>query len=575
MEKYSFDINLPVPAIVGALTGTAIANKSMQKKMLEQQNERDNTIVLNGDYYTQVNNMAENMKISFTPFSVVYFLKNGASWAEFESIPTESMNRDMYVAWQQRDSDYFKSLMLNKVKAEIQFAEQQFARNIINKHLELGKQASYDILPCELFGYADNLYDAYQQPGMQKIAEVLMNTYKDEVIKIAFKIGDDASKFSNAIGGKLDFMKIHDHGDLDDMQGRFLSPMYLKTHGKVAFLPDRVLFVVDNVVVTTLPAFDMDAETFDAFANHNESYFKDLFDRETKMGLKRMAAKLPEEKKNLNKEASLFNIPITDIFENNFIHPMIYYMVLISKYTEKWLDFDAYALIKILETDFGLNGPICDIALNKILSVQSVNVSDPPYVAPLAFEKVVRSFNSLPIDWMVMQNEDITPVQLAFGLHCIDVVTPDDDTYDEFSEDVFSYIVKNLAAKNIKIFLPDINAKVSNIHKEFYDVLNEFLLNQNEALATSNTTDLKEKADLMQKEDILQSVLFIVLKSIKNDEVAIDDNELRRVLAENKCPDDYIELAIAQIKECVSIDLFMAREDDIFAAQSKIYDLSV
>ncbi len=79
----------------------------------------------------------------------------------------------------------------------------------------------------------------------------------------------------------------------------------------------------------------------------------------------------------------------------------------------------------------------------------------------------------------------------------------------------------------------------------------------------------------MQKEDILQSVLFIVLKSIKNDEVAIDDNELRRVLAENKCPDDYIELAIAQIKECVSIDLFMAREDDIFAAQSKIYDLSV
>lgn len=73
MEKYSFDINLPVPAIVGALTGTAIANKSMQKKMLEQQNERDNTIVLNGDYYTQVNNMAENMKISFTPFLLFTF----------------------------------------------------------------------------------------------------------------------------------------------------------------------------------------------------------------------------------------------------------------------------------------------------------------------------------------------------------------------------------------------------------------------------------------------------------------------------------------------------------------------
>jgi hypothetical protein len=575
VEKKSFDINLPVPAIVGAITGTAVANKTMKNQLLKQQQERDNTIVLNGDYYSQVNNMAENMKISFTPFSVVYFLKNGPTWVEFESIPTESMNRDMYVAWQQRDAMYFKQLLLNKIQAEIQFAEQQYARNIINKHLELGKQAGYDILPCELYGYAERLQDAYSSPNMYKVAEVLCEAYKDDVVKIAVELGGPMEKFSGVVGGALNFLGIRKHDDLTAMQNKFLSPLYLKTHGKVAFLPDRVLFVVDNVVITTLVEFDMSPEAFDHFINHDETYFKELFDRETQMGLKRMAAKLPEEKKNLNKEASLFNIPVTDIFVNNFIHPMIYYLVLTKRFTDRWLDFDTHALIKILETEYELPGPICDIALNKIMAVQSVNVAEPPYSVPLAFEKMVRSFNGLPINWMEDENEDITPEQLAFGLECFDVVTPDDDTYDEFSEDVFSYLVENLAAKNMKIFLPDFNMKRSEINTEFYEVLNEFLLNKNEALATINTQDLKQRADLIQREDLLQKALFMTLGLIKTNLIDVTDEEIRKTLAENKCPEDCIDLAIEQIREQISMDMILVRENNILEAQTKIYDLPV
>jgi hypothetical protein len=575
VEKKSFDINLPVPAIVGAITGTAVANKTMKNQLLKQQQERDNTIVLNGDYYTQVNNMAENMKISFTPFSVVYFLKNGPTWAEFEAIPTESMNRDMYVAWQQRDAMYFKQLLLNKIQAEIQFAEQQYAKNIINKHLELGKQASYDLLPCEIFGYTEKLKEAYEDPDMYKVAELFCEAYKDEVVKISMDLGGPAEKFAGVVGDALNFIGIGKHDDLNEMQHKFLSPLYLSTHGKVAFLPDRVLFVVDNVVITALVEFDMSPEAFDRFINRDEAYFKALFDRETKMGLKRMAAKLSEEKKNLNKEAALFSIPITDIFVNNFIHPMIYYLVFTKRFTDRWLDFDTHAIVKILETEYELHEPICDIALNKIMAVQSVNVADPPYSTPLAFEKMIRSFNGLPINWLEDENEDITPQQIAFGLECFDIVTPDDDAYDDFSEDVFSYLVENLAAKKMKIFLPDFNMKRSEINMEFYEVLNEFLLNKNEALATENTQDLKQRADLIQREDLLQKSLFATLELIKTNLIDITNEEIRRTLAENKCPEGYIDLGAEQIREQISMDMILVRENNILEAQTKIYDLPV
>lgn len=573
MEKHSFEINIPVPAIVGAITGAGVANKTMKNQLAKQQEERDNTVILSGDYYHQVDNMANNMKVTFTPFSVIYSLKNGPMFAQFETIPTESMNRDMYVAWQNRDSVYFKNLLLNKIKAEIQFAEQQYARNIINKHLEMGKQAGYDFAPFEVFHYADNLYQVYQKENMDKVAAVMLTGYEDEIVKIALTI-EDPKLFSNTIGGDLSFMKIRGNNNLDEMQGKFLSPRYLKLHGKVAFLPDRVLFIVDNLVVTSLLAFDMNAEAFDRFEAMDHEYFLDHFEREGKMGLRRMAAKLPE-KKNLNKEAAAIVIDIKDIFVNNFVHPLIYYKTLTDKYTVKWLSFDARALVKILETDFELIEPICDIALNKILASQAVNETVPPFTVPHAFEKMIRSFVELPINWMIPQSDDITPEQFAYGLECFDIVTPDNDTYDDFDEEVFTYLIKNLSRSNVKIFAPDRNMSRSLEHMEFFQVLNEFLLNTNEATAIEGITDLKQRADIIEREDKLYHALDQTLSAIKENKVDINEADLKKTLIENGCPDEILDLALEEIRRCLEIDLYLVRQNDILSAQMEVYGIAV
>lgn len=573
VEKQSFEINLPVPAIVGAITGAGVANKTMKNQLIKQQAKQDNTTVLSGDYYSQVDNMANNMKVTFTPFSVIYSLKNGAQYAQFETISTESMNRSMYTAWQQRDSMYFKNLILNKVKSEIQFAEQQYSRNIINKHLEMGKRASYDILPFELFQYASNIANTYKKDGMDKVASVMFSEYDNEVVKISMTI-EDPSKFSDTIGGNLDFMKINKKNDLDDMQGRLLSPFYIKTHGKVAFLPDRVLFMVDNLVVTSMIAIDMNAEAFDFFVKKDENYFKDLFDRETKMGIKRMLAKLPE-KKNLIKEASALMINVNDIFTNSFIHPFIYYKVLTDKYTDKWLSFDVRALVKIIETDFDLVEPIGDIALNKIMSVQSVNKAVLPFENPHAFEKIIRSFSSLPISWVMPESEDITIKDFAFGLDCFDMVTPDNDVYDDFSEDVFSYLIKCISKLEFKIFMPDMSITRSDENAMFYKILNEFLLNTNQEIASAGVTDLKKRSDIIQREELLQKSIIDTLMLIKDDKIDIADSGLSKGLSEFYCPDDLIELGSKQLRDCIEVDMYVSDQNKMLEGQMYMYGLSI
>jgi len=571
MEKQAFEFNLPVSTIVSAITGAEVANKVMQNKVLEQQKANDNTIVLSGDYYSQVENMANNMKVTFTPFGVVYSLKNGGTWAQFETIATESMNRSMYMAWQDRNEMYFKNLILNKVKSEIQFAEQQFARNIINKHLEMGKQASYDILPTELFNYVENLSTVYQRPGMDKVASIMFSEYDDEIIKIAMSV-ENPHGFSDTVGGSLDFMKINNKNNLEFLQRQMLSPRHLSSHGKVAFLPDRVLFVVDNMVLTSLLAFDMDAEGFDAFEKKDENFFKNYFDRESRIGLKRMESMLSEKKK-ITKEAGVITVDVKDIFTNNFVHPAIYYKVLGMKYGATWFEYDTTALVKIIETDFGLEDPITDIPLNKILAIQCINASEAPYSNVLVFEKIVRSFSSLDVDWSSEQNEDMPLEDIAFGIECFDMLTPEIDTYEEFSEEVFSFLVTIMEKSDVKVFLPEISLRHSKDHETFYTVLNEYLLNAQERRATDGITDLDIKSGIIQKEDLLQNAIKNTLDSVKKNIIKVESEAINVSLGSGNCPLDLIPLGISQVINCMKIDYFLTQQKNMLEGQLYVYNL--
>jgi hypothetical protein len=103
--------------------------------------------------------------------------------------------------------------------------------------------------------------------------------------------------------------------------------------------------------------------------------------------------------------------------------------------------------MQMIEKDFALKRPIDDIALNKILSIKVANSGDKVYLNRHAFEKVVRSFNDKPVDFMERETDDLDLQDFAVALDSLNRVTPYDNVYDNFSPEVYNYMAQVLADK--------------------------------------------------------------------------------------------------------------------------------
>jgi len=537
IDKAAFDVSVNPASLVGALTGALIAKKKVQVDNLKRQMENESSTVLQGNYYSQVQNLIANLKIIFTPFGVVYVVRSGVKEITIETIGTDEMNTPMYTAWKSKDASYFKNLLLNKMYSEIQFVEQQFAKKMVENQMNLQthitKKASEDIGLAdmsfsEMLEKIAEIKDFYskQSGATEKLAEILIKMSDEgEELRISWEFKRPLEKYA-IFGGALDFLGFGgSSSDIRSLQGKYLSPSYLANRVKVGFLPDRVIFIVDNKVISSLLAMDMNSEAFDYFEKQNEKFFTDYFSQEAKKGIKRMKGKLPSnsdimrQEKKAAEEKSKDN-SIKTIFDRTDIHPVVYYKMLTEKYGTRWINWDVSALIKVLEQDFDLVEGMADAPFNKILSIHSVNNNLYPFSNYHVFEKIIRAFSGKPIDFLEREVEDLEPEDIALGLDIVDAITPKADTYKNFSSDVINYIIDNLIDKDCRVFIPISLFSDSKSRAEFFQHLNEYLLDGFNGQDIVAIDDDRELSKSIQENEIIHHVAMNILlrsRSAKDD----------------------------------------------------------
>lgn len=593
LDKHAFDIHATPGALLGAITGAAIAEKKTREEILRKQIEQDNSEVLRGNYYTQVQNIVDKLKIIFTPFGVVYLVKNGTKEVTIETIQTEEMNASMYQAWQAKDYNYYKFLLLNKMLSEIQFVEQEFAKNVIKNQFDMqkniNKKASFDDVDTEdltlpeITEYISRIKDAYSKHTgtTEKMAEILYNMINDNTeYVISWEFERPVQKYAS-LAQNLSFLGLSGSSDdIKSLQGHYLNPSYLQNRINVGFLPDRVLFMVDNKVIASLLTIKMNENAFKHFETHDREYFEKYFNEQAKLGVARMNGKAAPPmhiKDILEKKAAAVAPDLSEIFKRNDIHPGVYYVALNKKYGLEWMSYEQDPLMVIIEKDFNLTEGISDIPLNKILSIQVCNTSEMPYQSRHAFEKVIRSFSNKPIDFLKRETDDMNEVDIAFGIDIMDRITPYDDIYDNFSQDVFSHIVQILAQKDLRAYMPSAITG-SEKEPEFNEAVNNALLKAINDIDILRIEDEAKEAKTIANNGFISSMSIDILNALKRQKQkldAIDDERFVEIIIK-KLHIEPIEIASVvknQIMRNLKLDSILVSRENILKEQLKAFNL--
>lgn len=589
IDKSAFDISVNPASLVSSITGAMVARQVVKADMLKRQMENDNTTVLQGNYYSQVQNLLQNLKIIFTPFGVVYAVKNGPKEITIETIGTDEMVTSMYQAWQRKDYDFFKNLLLNKMHSEIQFVEHEFAKNLIEKQMALQngiKKTASEIVPADDLTFIEviehvasikALYEKHTE-GTEKLANILLSMVSDfPSYNLGWEFQRPLEKYAS-FADAISFLGLNlNSKDIRSLQGEYLNPNYLNNRVKVAFLPDRVIFSVDNKMISSLLAMDMNETAFKAFDNQNEKFFENFFKEESKRGILRMKGKLPPDsdlvKKNIEKVAE--DRSLASIFNNGNIHPFIYYLTLEKTFGNEWMNWDSYALVKSIEDEFDLKNGISDIPLNKLLSIQASNVSLISYQSYHAFEKILRSLTDKQINFTEREINDITTQDIAFGLDVLDTVTPFDNTYDNFSQETISHIISILVNNNCKLFLP---SKVLNSQEKnhFYHELNKYLLDEFNRVEIQGLNNDELESQIIQENEIIQKTGLAILDQVRkySSKSGFEYESFVDALLEKLgVPEKLRSIISTQVFTNIVIDKYLSIKSDMLEEQKKLFGL--
>jgi RNAse (barnase) inhibitor barstar len=386
------------------------------------------------------------------------------------------------------------------------------------------------------------------------------------MFKIAWQLERPIEKYAG-VSSPLGILGFNDKSE--DIK-KYTNPSYLMERVKIGFMPDRVVFVVDDKIISTLSVMGMNEEAYSKFEAQDKGYFVKMFKSETEQGLKRMKGQLPPKTSFIEKKASYEGI--NQIFERANIHPVIYFLVLTRKYTADWITWEPAALINVLEKDFGLKEGVADIPLNKILSIQVANKSDAAYVQHHAFEKVIRSFNNKPVDFLTRQTGDMTMEDLAFGLDMLEQVTPHDDIYDNFSDNVMDHMVDILVAEESKLYYP-MSITGTKLEQDFVKELNVRLLDANNENDLLNINDNAIESKTIQENELIHNIGIDILKKLKQMKEQyknIDDEQFVDVMVGkiNMPIEVYLkELIKKQVLRNVEMDEFLSEQRTLLKQQ--------
>lgn len=449
LKKTAFDINIDPSSVVGALTGAFVANKKLKKDnasaladMMSGQN------LVRPSYYEDVKRLDKNTDIVFTPLGVLYVLDDGMTKLVVDQISVTDMDENVRSKFNAGDKAFFKNVMMNKVRSDIDIAEKAFAGRMIDKKMGVG----FNKKAASIEEHLSDIKDAIEKGAAEKTIDYILD---EEPLTVSAAFSDEVSINKVAfLGQPLEFL-----GTLGQTKEEKLKdPAYVAKKARIEFMPDRVLFIADDMVVGQLGVLNMNEDGFEAFERQDKNYFHDFFTEA--LGVKKPGIL------DLFKRASVDSE--SDAFNEHMVDARVYKNILDRKYGKEWLSFDPSVLIKEIEEDFLLGEAVPDLVMNKVMMIQAANNPKALIFQNIsAFEKALRAVNDKPIDFFESER-NISLGEFVYGLKVLNEVSPFQDIFELLSPGVIHYTVDTLASENYRVIYPLTD---SPLEKEFYDVV--------------------------------------------------------------------------------------------------------
>lgn len=503
MDKVAFDLNIDPASVLGSIAGGYTANSVYTKKKDKYEEKELAKRRIENNTYSQVQNILRDLKIVFTPINVVYSV-NGQV---FEIIKSEEMTPHMKRAFLQKDANYFRDLLVNKINMEIQLAERAFSQRLLaaGGYNQQAKQANYLSKQEAFIKLAEDDFDS-----MVKTASVGIENHK-------LKIDPSFSSLrpfsqSEIFFKEKEFQKVAGIFDMFKTdQSEDVSLNRLNGEVNVGFLPDRVVYLWNGQLIEQMSLLHMNEEGYEAFQKKDKQFFIDYFREHTK----KVSKSLKRERKSdiqddfsepslepesvqsafdqedeINKQADAFEdiveelveeeFPVVerdkiDIFKDPDIHPLVYDRVLSDHYGSGWVEYEMESLLKQLEIDFELTEGISDNPLNKISVLHAVSGENHAmYQSPLTFEKFMRAINSKDVIFEEFQG-NLSFEEILFGLEVAKAIDGD-EVFLEFHENIAPYLSEELMKENIRYVSDQLYDEENPSEKDFFKSINGFLM---------------------------------------------------------------------------------------------------
>lgn len=501
-EKVAFDLTIDPASVMGSIAGGYTANHVFNKaKAKADEKERAGRRIENNTY-SQVESIMRDLKIVFTPINVIYSV-NGQV---FEIVRTDEMNPYMRSAFQKKDADYFRNLLVNKVNMELQLAEQAFAQRLLSAggYNQTAKQASYSA--------KQEAFVKLAEEEMEDLVKTANANLPDTKLKMNISF-DSLRPFSkndfffnpNSLSKVAGIFDIFDTENSDD-----ISLHRLNKEVNVGFLPDRVVYTWNGQLIEQMTLLQMNEDGYKAFQEKDKQFFIDFFRKYTKESTEALSK--PQQKKaipprddvpsprfetfnedlkeEMDKDAASLEDIVEDLVEEEFpviererinlfqdpdIHPVTYDYVLNDRYGENWATHEFEAILKQIEIDFELRDGISENPLNKLSILHAISSPDHAmYQAPLTFEKFIRGVNSKDIIFEEFQG-NLSFEEIMFGLE-VAKSYDGDEVFLEFHDNIAPYIAEELMNNGVRFVSQQLYDESNPSEKDFFNSINGFLL---------------------------------------------------------------------------------------------------
>jgi hypothetical protein len=485
-DKVAFQVNIDPASVTGAIAGSYAATRHYQNKMNDLQEQQKPSI--EDGSYQQVQNLMSNLKIVFTPINVIFSV-NGQV---FEIIKVNEMSPSMREAFVQKDGEYFKKLLMNKINMELQMAEQVFAQRLLKANgAQQMKEASYVTHQSELLGIEKEVFEKIASDTTERLSGIsgIPLPIDFESIRPLHKHASVMEEIEK-VAGIFDYFKRDPHEALD------LGD--LKANVKIGFLPDRVIFLYQGQLLEQMSVMEMDETAYNAFQEKNKEFFFNVFNEKAKdtsdltQALynkdqsEKTAATLEEVVEELTEE--LPDKAGIDIFKDGNVHPLVYDRVLSNKYGKNWIDYELEAIVKQIEVDFKLKEGLSGMVLNKIAMMHTMGSSNTGlFDSSFTFEKFVRVVNNKDIFFDEFQG-NITFDEIMFALE-IAQAYESEDVYLTFPITIAEYIAEELYQDDVRFVSDQLYNEANEGEREFFKTVNGYLMRKWKDLDAKNIYD--------------------------------------------------------------------------------------